>query len=38
MRKALNNNPIAQVAVLGGLALIVAVFFMTSMKKGGSSD
>jgi hypothetical protein len=38
MRQAINNNPIAQVAVLGGLALIVAVFFMTSMKKGGSSD
>ncbi|HSD24330.1 MAG TPA: hypothetical protein VLB79_08405 [Solirubrobacterales bacterium] len=38
MRQAINNNPIVQVAVLGGLALIVAVFFMTNMKGGGSSD
>jgi hypothetical protein len=37
MRQAINNNPIAQVAILGGLALVAAVFFMTSMK-GKSSD
>jgi hypothetical protein len=38
MRQAINNNPIAQVAILGGLALVAAVFFMTSMKGKGSSD
>lgn len=38
MRQAINNNPIAQVAILGGLALLAAVFFMTSMKGKGSSD
>ena len=38
MRQAINNNPIAQVAVLGGLALLAAVFFMTSMKGKGSSE
>jgi hypothetical protein len=38
MREAINNNPIVQMAVLGGLALIVAVFFMMNMKGGSSSD
>jgi hypothetical protein len=38
MRQAINNNPIVQVAVLGGLALIVAVFFLTSMHKGSSGS
>jgi hypothetical protein len=38
MRQALNNNPIAQVAVLGGLALIVGLFFMMNMKKGSSDS
>src|SRR5262249_10190030 len=38
MRQAINNNPIVQIAVLGGLALIVAVFFMTSMNKGSSDS
>jgi hypothetical protein len=38
MRQAINNNPIVQIAVLGGLALIVAVFFMVNMKGGSSSD
>jgi hypothetical protein len=37
MRQAINNNPVAQVAVLGGLALLVALFFMMNMKGGGSS-
>jgi hypothetical protein len=36
MREAINNNPIAQVAVLGGLLLAVALFMMMSKK--GSSD
>jgi hypothetical protein len=38
MRQAINNNPIAQIAILGGLALVAAVFFMTNMKGKGSSD
>ena len=38
MREAVNNNPIVQIAVLGGLALIVAVFFMMNMKKGSSDS
>lgn len=38
MRQALNNNPVVQVAVLGGLALIVALFFMMNMKKGSSGS
>lgn len=38
MREAINNNPIAQVAVLGGLALIVGLFLMMNMKKGSSDS
>jgi hypothetical protein len=38
MRQAINNNPIAQVAILGGLALVAVLFFMTSMKKGSSES
>jgi hypothetical protein len=38
MRQAINNNPVAQVAVLGGLALLVGLFLMMNMKKGGTSD
>ena len=38
MRLALNNNPVVQLGVHGGLALIVAVFFMMNSKGGGSSD
>jgi hypothetical protein len=38
VRQAINNNPMVQVAVLAGLALIAAVFFMTNMKGGGSSS
>src|SRR5262245_39217884 len=38
MRQAINNNPVVQIAVLGGLALIVAVFFMMNMKKGSSDS
>ena len=36
MRQAINNNPVAQVAVLGGLAILVGLFFMMNMK-GGSA-
>src|SRR5690242_16512377 len=38
MRQAINNNPMVQVAVLGGLALIVALFFMMNTKKGSSDS
>jgi hypothetical protein len=38
VRQAINNNPMVQIAVLGGLALIVAVFFMMNTKGGGSSN
>ena len=38
MRQAINSNPIVQIAVLGGLALLVAVFFMFNMKKGSSDS
>jgi hypothetical protein len=38
VRQALNNNPIAQVAVLGGLALLVGLFMMMNMKKGSSDS
>ena len=38
MRQAINNNPIAQIAILGGLALVAVLFFMTSMKKGSSDS
>ena len=33
VREAINSNPIVQVALLGGLALLVAVLFMTNMSK-----
>jgi hypothetical protein len=36
LRQAINNNPIAQVAVLGGLAVLVGLFFMMNMKGKGS--
>jgi hypothetical protein len=36
VREAINNNPVVQIGLLGGLALIVAVFFMMNMKKGSS--
>lgn len=38
MRQAINNNPVAQVAVLGGLAILVGLFFMMNMKGGSSSS
>jgi hypothetical protein len=38
LRQAINNNPIAQVAVLGGLAVLVGLFFMMNMKGKGSSE
>jgi len=39
MRKVLNDNPVAQVAILGGLALVVGFFLLTRMhsSSGGSS-
>jgi hypothetical protein len=38
LRQAINNNPIAQVAVLGGLAVLAGLFFMMNMKGKGSSE
>jgi hypothetical protein len=38
VRQAINNNPVVQIGVLGGLALIVAVFFMMNMKGSSSSE
>ena len=38
MREAINNNPVVQVAVLGGLAVIVGLFMMMNMKKGSSDS
>jgi hypothetical protein len=38
VREAINNNPVVQIGVLGGLALIVAVFFMMNMKGSSSSE
>jgi hypothetical protein len=38
MREAINNNPIVQVAVLGGLALVVGLFLLMNMKGGSSSS
>jgi hypothetical protein len=36
MRNAINNNPIVQVALLGGLGLLVAVLFMSNMNRGSA--
>jgi hypothetical protein len=38
VRKALNDNPVAQILVLGVLAVIVAFLFMTRIQGGGSSS
>ena len=38
MRKALNDNPVVQIAVIGVLLLVVGVFFMMSTKKKGGSE
>jgi hypothetical protein len=38
VRQAINNNPTVQVALLGGLALLVGLFLMMNMKKGSSSS
>lgn len=38
MREKLNENPLAQVAVIGVLLLCAGVFMMTSMGKGGSEE
>jgi hypothetical protein len=38
MRKALNENPTVQIAVVGVLILVVGLFFMMSKKKGGSES
>ena len=37
MRNAINNNPIVQIGLLAGLALIVAVVFMSNMGGGSSA-
>jgi hypothetical protein len=38
MREKLNDNPLAQVALIGVLLLVAGVFAMTSMGKGGSEE
>jgi hypothetical protein len=38
MRKALNENPQVQIAVIGVLVVVVGLFFMMSMGKKGSSS
>jgi hypothetical protein len=38
MREKLNDNPLAQLAVVGVLLLLAGVFVMTSMGKGGSEE
>src|SRR5436190_610149 len=37
MRQALNSNPVVQMAVLGVLVVVVGLFLMMNLKKGGSS-
>ena len=37
MRQALNSNPVVQIAVVGVLVVVVGLFMMTSLKKGGDS-
>jgi len=38
MREKLNSNPMAQVAIVGVLLVLVGIFVMSSMGKGGSSE
>jgi hypothetical protein len=38
MRKALNENPMVQIAVIGVLVVVVGLFFMMNMSKKGSSS
>jgi hypothetical protein len=38
VRRALNDNPVAQVGVLGALAVIVAFLLLTRMSQGGDSN
>jgi hypothetical protein len=38
VRKALNDNPVAQIGVLAALAVIVAFLLLTRMSQGGGSD
>jgi hypothetical protein len=38
MRKALNDNPMVQIAVIGVLVLVVGLFFMMNMKKKSPSS
>jgi hypothetical protein len=38
MRKALNDNPIVQIAVIGVLVLVVGLFFMANVKKKSGSE
>jgi hypothetical protein len=38
VRRALNDNPVAQIGVLGALAVIVAFLLITRMSQGGDSN
>ena len=38
MRKALNDNPMVQIGVLGLLAVVVGFFLITQMGKGSSTS
>jgi hypothetical protein len=38
MRKAINENPMVQIAVIGVLVVVVGFFFMTNMKKKSSTS
>lgn len=38
MRKALNDNPMVQLAVCGVLLVVVGFVFMSSMKRGGGAE
>ena len=38
MRKALNDNPVVQISVIGVLVVVVGLFFMTTMKKSSGSQ
>lgn len=38
MRKALNDNPMVQLAVCGVLLVVVGFVFMSSMKRGGETE
>jgi hypothetical protein len=38
MRKAINDNPVVQIAVIGVLVVVVGLFMMTNLKKKSSSS